>query len=168
MGRKPMNERVRAQALERLQRGESARSVARELGVSSTAVRSWARAGAPARAQAPAPAPAARAARAPMAVSRVHDAEPPELVEPRELDAETLAQASAAAALEDEPPPAGAAPAGAQGPASATTPPETVVDLFEGAVGLCIRLVVVGKGGEWTDELERACRFTPGNETACL
>jgi hypothetical protein len=47
-------------------------------------------------------------------------------------------------------PPAAAAPMSA----------EQVVDMFEGLVGVVVRVTVTSKGGEWSERLETACRFT--------
>jgi hypothetical protein len=161
MPRKPADPKIRAQAVRRLNSGEKARSIASDLGISATAVRNWARADTGARPDEPATLPAPTFER-----NTVHDAAPPALSEPQELDGETFAAAATAAADDGDMSSASASP-GAPPPSNAT-PPETVVDLFEGAVGLCIRLVVVGRGGEWTDELERACRFTPGERNRLL
>jgi hypothetical protein len=37
---------------------------------------------------------------------------------------------------------------------------EQVVDMFEGLVGVVVRVTVTSKGGEWTERLETACRFS--------
>ena len=80
---------------------------------------------------------------------------------------ESFRQPSIQAATDDAPPASGTPTDGPAAP-GAGTPPETVVDLFEGAVGLCLRLVVVGKGGDWTPQLENACRFTPSERNRLL
>lgn len=160
MARPKTDPKIRAQALRRLRAGESARTVADDLGVSPTAVRNWLKNDAPA---APAVAPAAPA----FDIHEVHDAAPPPASSAEELDAEGYARAMRAAATDDAPPASGTATDGPAAP-SAGTPPETVVDLFEGAVGLCLRLVVVGKGGDWTPQLENACRFTPSERNRLL
>jgi hypothetical protein len=100
-------------------------------------------------------------------IHEVHDALPPAASNADELDAEAYARAMRAAAPDDAPPASGT-PAGETAAPDAGTPPETVVDLFEGAVGLCLRLVVVGKGGTWTPQLEEACRFTPSERNRLL
>jgi len=167
MARPKTDPKVRAQALRRLRAGESARTVADDLGVSPTAVRNWLKNDAPA-APAVAPAtPAVAPATPAFDIHEVHDAAPPPASSADELDAEGYARAMRAAATDDASPtaaPSGGAPAAP----GAGTPPETVVDLFEGAVGLCLRLVVVGKGGDWTPQLENACRFTPSERNRLL
>lgn len=167
MARPKTDPKVRAQALRRLRAGESARTVADDLGVSPTAVRNWLKHDAPA-APAVAPAtPAVAPATPAFDIHEVHDAAPPPASSADELDAEGYARAMRAAATDDASPtaaPSGSAPAAP----GAGTPPETVVDLFEGAVGLCLRLVVVGKGGDWTPQLENACRFTPSERNRLL
>jgi hypothetical protein len=160
MARPKTDPKVRAQALRRLRAGESARTVADDLGVSPTAVRNWLKHDAPA---APAVAPATPA----FDIHEVHDAAPPPSGTADELDAEAYARAMRAAATDDAPPASGTPTDGPAAP-GAGTPPETVVDLFEGAVGLCLRLVVVGKGGDWTPQLENACRFTPSERNRLL
>lgn len=166
MARPKTDPKVRAQALRRLRAGESARTVADDLGVSPTAVRNWLKHDAPA-APAVAPAtPAVAPATPAFDIYEVHDAAPPPASSADELDAEGYARAMRAAATEDASPTA--APSGAPAAPGAGTPPETVVDLFEGAVGLCLRLVVVGKGGDWTPQLENACRFTPSERNRLL
>ena len=160
MARPKTDPKVRAQALRRLRAGESARTVADDLGVSPTAVRNWLKHDVPA---APAVVPATPA----FDIHEVHDVAPPPAGHADELDAEGYARAMRAAATDDAPPASGTATDGPAAP-GAGTPPETVVDLFEGAVGLCLRLVVVGKGGEWTPQLENACRFTPSERNRLL
>jgi hypothetical protein len=160
MARPKTDPKVRAQALRRLRAGESARTVANDLGVSPTAVRNWLKHDAPA---APAVAPTTPT----FDIYEVHDALPPAASNADELDAEGYARAMRAAATDDAPPASGTATDEPAAP-SAGTPPETVVDLFEGAVGLCLRLVVVGKGGDWTPQLENACRFTPSERNRLL
>ena len=162
MARPKADPKVRAQALRRVRAGESARVVAADLKVSPTAVRNWLRNDAQ-------PAPAAVVAPSAPAfdVQEVHDAAPPAAAGAEELDGEAYARAMRAAATDDAAPTA-AATAGAPAAPGAGTPPETVVDLFEGAVGLCLRLVVVGKGGTWTPQLEEACRFSPSERNRLL
>lgn len=160
MARPKTDPKVRAQALRRLRAGESARTVANDLGVSPTAVRNWLKHDAPA---APAVAPTTPT----FDIHEVHDAAPPPASHAEELDAEAYARAMRAAATDDAPPASGT-PTDGPAAAGAGTPPETVVDLFEGAVGLCLRLVVVGKGGDWTPQLENACRFTPSERNRLL
>jgi hypothetical protein len=160
MARPKTDPKLRAQALRRVRAGESAKHVASELGVSPTAVRNWLKNDAPST---PATAPATPA----FDIHEVHDALPPAASNADELDAESYARAMRAAAIDDAPPASGT-PAGESAAPDAGTPPETVVDLFEGAVGLCLRLVVVGKGGDWTPQLENACRFTPSERNRLL
>jgi hypothetical protein len=44
--------------------------------------------------------------------------------------------------------------------AAAPMSADQVVDMFEGLVGVVVRVTVTSKGGEWSERLETACRFT--------
>ena len=113
MARPKTDPKVRAQALRRLRAGESARTVADDLGVSPTAVRNWLKHDAPA---APAVAPATPA----FDIHEVHDAAPPPSGTADELDAEAYARAMRAAATDDAPPASGTPTDGPAAPGAGT------------------------------------------------
>lgn len=151
MARKPKPQKLRDAALARVTAGESVRDVAASLKVSPTAVRGWMRQGKPVAATTPNVEPSNNS------IGTVDDEDPSDLfTKQAEPDAELHAQADSAANTQEETT-ATTEPAGPR-----PVDPEVVVDLFEGVVGMVLRVVVVGKGATWTPELERACQFSPG------
>jgi hypothetical protein len=142
-------------AVERVLAGETAGGVARDLGLPSSSLRDAVRAARAARrSTTPSPTPSPT----PSSVGTVVDEHPADVLAAEAAEAdETLYARAAGGTTEGTPTEAdGPAPAAAAAPAS----PDAVVDIFEGLVGVAVRITVVSKGGDWTERLEASCRFT--------
>lgn len=140
-------------AVQRVLAGETAGAVAREVGLPSSSLRDAVRA---ARAARPSPSPTPSPT--PSAVGNVVDEHPADVLAAEAAEADETLYARAAGATAD------GATIGADGdsPTAPAAPasPDAVVDIFEGLVGVAVRITVVSKGGEWTERLETSCRFT--------
>ena len=147
-------------AVDRVLAGETAGAVARDLGLPSSSLRDAVRAARAKQSIKPKPAPSTPPSPTPSAVGTVVDEHPADVLAAEAAEADETLYARAAGATAD------GATVGADGapaaPQAAPVSPDAVVDMFEGLVGVAVRITVVSKGGEWTERLETSCRFTDG------
>lgn len=148
-------------AVDRVLAGETAGAVARDLGLPASSLRDAVRAARAKQPTKPKPAPSSPTpSPTPSAVGTVVDEHPADVLAAEAAEADETLYARAAGATADG---AAVGPDGAPAPAQAApVSPDAVVDMFEGLVGVAVRITVVGKGGEWTERLEASCRFTDG------
>ena len=144
-------------AVDRVLAGETAGAVARDVGIPSSSLRDAVRAARARSSTKPAP---STPSPTPSAVGTVVDEHPADVLAAEAAEADETLYARAAGATADG---AAVGTDGAPAPAQAApVSPDAVVDMFEGLVGVAVRITVVGKGGEWTERLEASCRFTDG------
>lgn len=112
---------------------------------------------------------------APLKVETVQDVDPAPLFEaqaqPEQPGSDSEPWNQEAFHAEPEPEPSKQAQPGAQAepePEPQQFSPKQVVDLFEAVCSLTLRIMVRTKGGEWSDELESACRLTTDERSRLL
>jgi hypothetical protein len=110
---------------------------------------------------------------APLKVETVQDVDPAPLFEAQpqqeQADSDSEPWNQEAFHAEPEPEPSKQAEPGAQPePEPQQFTPKQVVDLFEAVCSLTLRVMVRSKGGEWSEELETACKLTTDERSRLL